>query len=630
MTSPTPAEAQEESIEVSLTAQALLENPLLNKGSAFSEAERREFGLMGLLPPHVSTVEEQLTRTYESYKNKTADLERYIYLVSLQDRNETLFYRLLQEHITEMMPIIYTPVVGEGCKQYSHIYRRPRGLYVDYTHRNEIPSVLSGAPNEHIDVIVVTDGERILGLGDLGVGGMGIPVGKLALYTLCAGISPAKTLPIILDLGTDNKELLRDPLYLGLRHERIRGQQYDDFIEAFVQAVADNFPNVLLQWEDFSKNNATRLLERYRDRLCTFNDDIQGTGAVTLAGLLAAAAVTGSKISKQQVVILGAGSAATGISDQIVAAMISEGLSQAEARSAIWLVDSQGLVETRRRGLESFKQPYAQDAERIDPWKLTGPDHIRLLDVVKNVKPSILIGTSAQPGAFTEEIVREMARHVDQPVIFPLSNPTSKSEAVPADLINWTEGRALVATGSPFAPVMFDNREISIGQCNNAFVFPGVGLGVVSAGIRRVTEEMFVAAARALAEFSPAVHNPGASLYPALENVREVSRSVAWRSRRKPSVQDLQTRRAAKRSSSGSMRRCGGRVMRVMFAPRVERTLVWCEISTRIDSGSLQRGEQLTNNNQWNHSGERLRRPTPFAKGLGVEVDRKARRWYEC
>jgi len=527
MISTRTAGALEESIEVSLTGRALLENPLLNKGSAFDEEERRDFGLIGLLPPHASTVEEQLTRTYESYKNKTTDLERYIYLVSLQDRNETLFYRLLQEHITEMMPIIYTPVVGEGCKQYSHIYRRPRGLYVDYTHRDEIASVLSSAPNENVDVIVVTDGERILGLGDLGVGGMGIPVGKLSLYTLCAGISPARTLPIILDLGTDNKELLHDPLYLGLRHERIRGQQYDDFIEAFVQAVIDKYPNVLLQWEDFSKNNATRLLERYRDRLCTFNDDIQGTGAVTLAGLLAAVDVIGSRISKQQIAILGAGSSATGISDQIVAAMMSEGLSRQEARSSIWLVDSHGLVHSGRLGLESFKQKYAQDLERISGWQLSEPDRVSLLDVIKNARPSILLGTSAQPGAFTEEIIREMAKNIERPVIFPLSNPTSKSEAAPLDLINWTDGKALVATGSPFPPVIFDKQVIEIGQCNNAFVFPGVGLGVIASGARRVSNEMFVAAARALAEFSPALHDEAASLYPALENVRRVSRCVA-------------------------------------------------------------------------------------------------------
>jgi malate dehydrogenase (oxaloacetate-decarboxylating) len=527
MTSIKAADVQEGTIEISLTGQSLLENPLLNKGSAFSEEERREFDLVGLVPPHVSSTEEQLARTYESYKQKKTDLERYIYLVSLQDRNETLFYRLLQEHITEMMPVIYTPVVGEGCKQYSHIYRRPRGLYIPYTQRDSIGAILSNAPNRGVDVIVVTDGERILGLGDLGVGGMGIPIGKLSLYTLCAGVPPARTLPIILDLGTDNQELLVDPLYLGWRHERVRGQEYDDFIEAFVQAVINKFPNVLLQWEDFAKNNATRLLERYRDRLCTFNDDIQGTGAVTLAGLLAAMNVTGSKISNQRIVMLGAGSSATGISGQIVSAMITEGLTEKDARSAIWLVDSHGLVHTGRNGLEPFKQKYAQDATRLSDWQLPVPDRITLLEVIRNVKPSILLGTSAQPGAFTEEIIREMAKHIDRPVIFPLSNPTSKSEAVPADLINWTGGRALVATGSPFPPVAFENRLISIGQCNNAFVFPGVGLGVIASGARRVTNEMFVAAARALAEFSPTLQDPTASLYPALEGVRKVSRRVA-------------------------------------------------------------------------------------------------------
>lgn len=514
-------------MQISLRGQSLLESPLLNKGSAFSEEERREFGLVGLVPPHVSTIEEQLARTYESYKQKSTDLERYIYLVSLQDRNETLFYRLLQQHITEMMPIVYTPVVGEGCEQYSHIYRRPRGLYIPYTERNNVGAVLANAPTKEIDVIVVTDGERILGLGDLGVGGMGIPVGKLSLYTVCAGIPPSRTLPVILDVGTDNQDLLADPLYLGLRSERVRGRDYDDFIEAFVTAVIETFPDVLLQWEDFSKNNATRLLERYRDRLCTFNDDIQGTGAVTVAGILAAMKVIGSKISAQQIVMLGAGSSATGISDQIVSAMMGEGLNKEKATSSIWLVDSQGLVHSGRLELESFKQKYAQDAARFSGWNLRSTERITLLDVITNVRPSILVGTSAQPGAFTEEVVREMAQHVDRPVIFPLSNPTSKSEAVPIDLINWTNGRALVATGSPFPPVDFEGRQIQIGQCNNAFVFPGVGLGLISSGARRVTNSMFVAAARALADFSPAVEDPTASLYPPLERIREISRGVA-------------------------------------------------------------------------------------------------------
>ena len=342
----------------------LLDDPLLNKGSAFAETERRELGLLGLLPLHSSTVEEQLARAYENFQRKGSDLGRYIFLSSLQDRNETLFYRLLHEHITEMMPIIYTPTVGEGCRQYSHVFRRPRGLYVSYPYRDEIPALLDNAPAKDVAVIVVTDGERILGLGDLGVGGMGIPVGKLSLYTLCSGIHPATTLPILLDVGTDNQELLNDPLYLGWRHQRVRGEQYDEFIEAFVAAIKQKFPNVLLQWEDFSKHNAPRILERYRERLCTFNDDIQGTGAVTVAGLLATTRLTKTKLSEQRIVILGAGASAIGISDQIVAAMIDEGATREAARRSLWLVDSQGLVHDARANLDSFKQKYAQPIER--------------------------------------------------------------------------------------------------------------------------------------------------------------------------------------------------------------------------------------------------------------------------
>jgi malate dehydrogenase (oxaloacetate-decarboxylating) len=520
-------EAGEEVYEVSLAGDLLINNSLLNKGSAFTDDERREFGLLGLLPAHVSTMGEQVARNYENYKRKENDLERYIFLVSLQERNETLYYRLLGEHITEMMPIIYTPVVGVASQTYSHIYRRPRGLYIPFTHRAEIDSVLRNAPHADVEVIVVTDGERILGLGDLGVGGMGIPVGKLALYTLCAGISPATTLPVLLDVGTNNQELIDDPLYLGWRHERVRGQEYDDFIESFVNGVIKQFPNALLQWEDFAKDNATRLLELYRDRLTTFNDDIQGTGAVTLAGLLAAMRVTGAKIGKQRIVMFGAGSSASGISDQIVAAAFSEGVPVEETRQALWLIDHGGLVHSERRGLEPFKQRYAQPVERFREWSVERPDHISLKDVVRNVHPTILIGTSAQPGAFTEEIVREMAAHTERPIIFPLSNPTSKSEATPEDLIRWTEGRALVATGSPFADVVYRGRVIRVGQCNNVFIFPGVGLGVLASRARRVTNEMFVAAARALAEFSPALSDPDRGLFPAPESVREVSRRVA-------------------------------------------------------------------------------------------------------
>lgn len=507
--------------EPALTGQVLLDNPLLNKGSAFPEDERREYGLLGLLPLHCSTIEEQLARTYENYRRKESDLERYVFLTALQDRNETLFYRLLQEHVTEMMPIIYTPTVGEGCRQYSHVFRRPRGLYVSYPHRHEIPTLLDNASSKEVEVMVVTDGERILGLGDLGVGGMGIPIGKLSLYSVCAGIHPAATLPIMLDVGTDNPELLDDPLYLGWRHPRVRGQEYDSFIETFVESVKQKFPGVLLQWEDFSKQNAARLLERYRDRLCTFNDDIQGTGAVTVAGLFAAMKLLGSTLSEQRIVILGAGSSAIGICGQIVAAMVQEGLAEQDAKRKLWLVDSKGLVHDGRSNLESSKRKYARPAASINTAGLN------FLDVVKNVQPTILIGTSGQHGAFSEDVVREMSGHVERPVIFPLSNPTSKSEATPFDLLNWTGGRALIATGSPFPPISHNGRLITIGLCNNAFIFPGVGLGVIAAGARRVTDTMFSAAARVLSEFSPALSDSNGPLFPPLERVREISYRVA-------------------------------------------------------------------------------------------------------
>jgi malate dehydrogenase (oxaloacetate-decarboxylating) len=520
------ATARPNVVHTSVTGRDLLDTPLLNKGSAFSDAERRDLGLLGLLPPHVSTPDEQLARAYENFQRKTSDLERYIFLASLQDRNETLFYMLLQRHITEMMPIVYTPTVGEGCRVYSHIYRRPRGLYISYPDRDSIDAILANAPSTSPDVIVVTDGERILGLGDLGVGGMGIPVGKLSLYTLCAGIHPATTLPVVLDVGTNNPALLGDPLYLGWRHSRIDGEEYDAFIEAFVQAVIRRFPDVLLQWEDFSKNNAARLLDRYRDRLCTFNDDIQGTGAVTLAGLIAATAAIGAPLAAQRIVILGAGSSAIGISDQIVAALAGQGVAEREALAAIWLVDSEGLVHSGRGHLGAAKQRYAQPWDRVAAWR-PGADRLWLADVVRHAQPTVLVGASAQPGAFTEPIVRDMAAAVERPIILPLSNPTSKCEATPADLIAWTGGRALVATGSPFPDVVHKGRAIRIGQCNNAFIFPGVGLGVIAAGARRITDSMFVAAARALSQWSPVRDDPLAPLYPPLEQARAVSRAVA-------------------------------------------------------------------------------------------------------
>jgi malate dehydrogenase (oxaloacetate-decarboxylating) len=516
-------------MEIALTGQMLLDNSLLNKGSGFTEEERREFGLLGLLPPHVSVIEDQVARNYENFRRQPNDLERYIFLVALQDRNETLFYSLLSQHISEMTPIIYTPTVGLACQRFSHIYRRPRGLYLSYLGHHYIDEILANAPNPEVAVIVVTDGERVLGLGDLGIGGMNISVGKLSLYTLGAGIHPATTLPIFLDVGTDNKELLSDPLYLGWRRERVRGAEYDDFIEAFISALTRRFPNVLLQWEDFARQNARPLLERYRDRLCTFNDDIQGTGAVTLAGLLAAAKANGESLSGQRIVMFGAGSAATGIAEQIVAAMKTEGLSDDEAKARLWLIDVGGLVHSGRNDLEAINQAYAQPHERIAEWSAPDRERLTLADVVRHVRPTALIGTAAQPGAFTEDIVREMARHVARPIIFPLSNPTSVCEAHPADLLRWTSGRALIATGSPFGAVNEGERERKIGQCNNAYIFPGLGLGVIASGARRVSQEMFVAAARALSEQSPALGDPLASLFPPLETVRAVSRIVALR-----------------------------------------------------------------------------------------------------
>jgi malate dehydrogenase (oxaloacetate-decarboxylating) len=513
-------------VEVGQGGSGLLEDPLLNKGSGFPLEERRALGLEGLLPPHVSTWEEQLLRSYGNYQKKTTDIERHVFLTSLQDRNETLFYGLLQSHIREMMPIIYTPVVGEACRHYSHMYRRPRGLYVGYPDQARMEAMLSNVSHA-VEVIVVTDGERILGLGDLGLNGVGIPVGKLSLYTLCAGIHPAVTLPIVLDVGTDNHEFLDDPLYLGWRHERVRGADYDAFIDRFVNAVKKCWPKVLLQFEDFAKGNAARLLEKYRDQLCTFNDDIQGTGAVSAAGVMAAVRSLGGKMVDQRVVILGAGSAAMGIGDQIVMAMKQEGMDLASARSRIWLVDSQGLVLKERPNLEAGKSRFAQPTDRTAEWTVANRAQINLAETVRHGRPTILIGTSAQPSVFTEDIVRTMAGHAPRPIIFPLSNPTSKCEAAPADLLAWTEGRALVATGSPYAPVTIGGKTRAIGQCNNAYIFPGMGLGVTASGARRVTDEMFFAAARTLADLSPAIHDPDASLFPDLTTIRDVSRRVA-------------------------------------------------------------------------------------------------------
>jgi malate dehydrogenase (oxaloacetate-decarboxylating) len=505
----------------------LLNRQGLNKGTAFTEEERTKFGLDGLLPPHVESLEEQVLRAYEAYKRKDDDLERHIYLRALQDTNEVLFYRLLLDHIEEMTPMVYTPVVALACQQFSHIYRRPRGLFISYPLRDSIPVLLRNRPNPEVDVIVVTDGERILGIGDQGAGGLGIPIGKLSLYTLIGGIRPERTLPIVLDVGTNNKERLSDPEYLGWRHERIIGQEYFDFVDQFVQAVKQELPTTCLQWEDFATPHARPILQRYHDELLTFNDDIQGTAAVALGAILGGVKVTGKSLKDQQIVMLGAGSAGIGVGDGLRSAMVGEGLSETEARSHFWVVDRNGLLHSGRKDLTPEQSVYAQPEDRVSGWPRTSNGQVGLADVIGKIEATILIGLSTASGAFAESIVLEMARKVERPIIFPLSNPTSKSEAKAEDLIRWTDGRALVATGSPFAPVTYGGRTIPIAQCNNVFIFPAMGLGLVASGARRVTNAMMLAAARTLGANSPALKDSSASLLPRLTDIRRVAAEIA-------------------------------------------------------------------------------------------------------
>jgi len=505
----------------------LLDTPTLNKGTAFTEAERTEFGLQGLLPPHVETLDEQAVRAYEAFQTKDNDLERHIYLRALQDTNEVLFYRLIVDHIEEMTPLVYTPTVATAIEQFSHIYRRPRGLFIPYPLRDSIPQLLRNRPNKDVDVIVVTDGERILGIGDQGAGGLGISIGKLSLYTGIGGIRPERTLPIVLDVGTNNKERLNDPEYLGWRHERITGQAYFDFVNQFVQAVKQEFPDTLLQWEDFATPHARPILQRYRDQLLTFNDDIQVTAAVVLGAILGAVKVTGKSLKEQQIVMLGAGSTGIGVADGLRAALISEGLSEEEACSRFWIVDKDGLLHSGRNDLSSEQRVYARPEINVAGWPRSSNEHIGLADVIGKINATTLIGFSTVGGAFSEPIVREMARKVERPIIFPLSNPTSKSEATAEDLIRWTDGRALVASGSPFAPVSYNGRKITIAQCNNVHIFPAMGLGIVASDARRVTDGMMQAAARALAANSPALKDPSASLLSSLKDSRRVARDIA-------------------------------------------------------------------------------------------------------
>jgi malate dehydrogenase (oxaloacetate-decarboxylating) len=505
----------------------LLNTPPLNKGTAFSEEERKRFGLHGLLPPQVETLDEQVVRAYEAFQKKDNDLERHIYLRALQDTNEVLFYRLLVDHIEEMTPLVYTPTVALAIEQFSHIYRRPRGLFIPYPLRHSIPQLLRNRPNKDVDVIVVTDGERILGIGDQGAGGLGISIGKLSLYTGIGGIRPERTLPIVLDVGTNNAERLKDPEYLGWRHERITGQAYFDFVDQFVQAVKQEFPETLLQWEDFATPHARPILQHYRDQLLTFNDDIQVTASVVLGAILGAVKVTGKSLKEQQIVMFGAGSTGIGVADGLRAAMKGEGLSEQEARSRFCVIDIDGLLHSGRKNLSPEQAVYAQPENRVSGWPRTSNGHIGLADVIGKTDATILIGLSTVRGAFSESIVREMARKVERPIILPLSNPTSKSEAKPEDLLRWTDGRALVASGSPFAPVNHNGHTVTIAQCTNVHIFPAMGLGIVASGARRVSDAMMLAAARALGGHSPALKDPSASLLSPLKDSRRVAVDIA-------------------------------------------------------------------------------------------------------
>jgi len=503
----------------------LLETSLLNKGSAFTKEEKRAFNLEGLLPAAIETIEEQAARAYQQYSQFTRDLDKHVYLRNIQDTNETLYFKLINEHLEEMMPIIYTPTVGLACQKFSQIYRRKRGLFISYPNRERIDEMLQNATKQNVKVIVVTDSERILGLGDQGIGGMGIPIGKLALYSACGGISPAYTLPVTLDVGTNNQDLLDDPLYMGWRQKRITGDDYFKFVDDFVSAVKLRWPNAMIQFEDFAQANATPLLKKYQDKICCFNDDIQGTAAVTVGTLLAACFSQGTKLKDHRVVFVGAGSAGCGIAEQIVAHMCQDGLSQEQAISQVFLTSSKGLL-TDAMSLRPFQEKFAKSSEEVSSWSSDGQS-ISLLDLVKASQPTILIGVSGVAGLISEAVVKTMYESCAQPIILPLSNPTSKVEALPEDVIRWTQGKAIVATGSPFEPVDYDGKSYPIAQCNNSYIFPGIGLGVIASHAKRITEHMFMVASEALAECSPLVKDDGNQLLPELSEIKEVSRYIA-------------------------------------------------------------------------------------------------------
>ncbi len=507
--------------------RALLADRYVNKGTAFSAAERRRFGLDGLLPPVIEDLETQLARVATEFDSKRTDLGRHVFLRALQDRNSVLFYAFLERRLAELLPIVYTPTVGLACQQWSRIYRRERGLFLSWPLRDRVEELLDNAVGDlEIDVVVVTDGERVLGLGDLGIGGMGIPVGKLALYTAGGGLDPSRTLPVMLDVGTDNEALLSDPLYLGWRHARVRGEQYDELVDAFVQALSKRFPDVLLQWEDFAQLHANRLLARHRHHICSFNDDIQGTAAVTVAAIVAGLVMADTPVSELRLVVVGAGSAGTGIAGQAVRAMVAAGLSEDEAVRRCWLVDRDGLLHDGMDALASFQQPFARRWSEVGDWDDDGDGVVDLLDVVERVAPHALVGVTGQPGIFSEAVIRAQAAGVERPIVLPLSNPTPRAEAIPADVLAWTGGAALVGTGSPFAPVTVGERSVPIAQVNNVHVFPGVGLGVVAVKASAVSDEMLTAAATAIGRL--AADNSDGGILPPITESRHVARHVAF------------------------------------------------------------------------------------------------------
>ena len=520
--------ATKKPLYIPYAGNTLLELPLLNKGGAFTEEERRHFNLHGLLPHAIESIEEQSQRSYQQYVSFNDAINKHIYLRNIQDTNETLFYHLIEHHLSEMMPIIYTPTVGEACQRFSDIYRRHRGIFLAYPDRGHIDDILQNVNKKNVKVIVITDGERILGLGDQGIGGMGIPIGKLSLYTACGGISPAYTLPITLDVGTNNPQLLNDPIYMGWNQPRITGDEYYAFVGEVIAAIQRRWPKALIQFEDFAQNNAMPLLNKYRDQICCFNDDIQGTAAVSVGSLIAASRAAGKQLKDQVVAFLGAGSAGSGIAEQIIAQMMYEGLSDAEARARVFMVDRFGLITENQPNLLDFQRKLAQPPERVAAWG-NADDMISLLDVVKHAKPTVLIGVSGQPGLFTEEIIRTLTENCERPIVMPLSNPTSRVEAVPADILQWSEGKALIATGSPFAPVNYHGKIDHISQCNNSYIFPGIGLGVVASGATRVTDSMLMASSNALADCSPMLLDPTADLLPDLNEIQKVSKIIAFK-----------------------------------------------------------------------------------------------------